>query len=119
MWIKPDADADPNGGIIGWGDFTTATPLSYNAFTLNTLSGVSSDWGGSKLSGTSHLGSMADGNWHHVAVSFDGANQEVQRARMPGSKHVCSLHALVCLSSSFSRVRLHASTLVLFARLPP
>ena len=28
MWIKPDADADPNGGIIGWGDFTTTTPLS-------------------------------------------------------------------------------------------
>ena len=83
MWVQVHAGSDVAGGLIGWGDFSTSTPLSYNALSLDTLSGIKADWGGSILAGQAPGGSMADGAWHHLATVFDGRNQKVISAVTP------------------------------------
>ncbi len=70
-WIKPDSDVVFNGGIVGWGNYGTGNQV--NAFRLQTNDGLwnywwGNDYGQDPLSNGTNL---LDGQWHHVAVSYD------------------------------------------------
>ncbi|KAA2215664.1 LamG-like jellyroll fold domain-containing protein [Chryseobacterium sediminis] len=72
-WIKTIKNSDPTGlgqsVIVDWGTASTGGRFTLNTFTGNTLR---LEVQGSGINGTTALN---DGNWHHVAVTYqNGAN---------------------------------------------
>jgi hypothetical protein len=70
-WIKPDAMGDR--GIIGWGPWGRQSEV--NALRLMGNGQIRHYWWGNDLDVT--VGNLADGQWHHVAATFDGKTRRV------------------------------------------
>jgi hypothetical protein len=74
-WIKPDPGVASNAGIVGWGNY--GTNYEVNAFRLNTVNGLQNYWWSDDLNapGGGYPGfDLLDGEWHHVAVTYDQAS---------------------------------------------
>jgi hypothetical protein len=67
LWIKTSSSVSNQQVIVDWGSITTG-----NRFTLNLINygKIRIEVGGSGFNTTT---SVADGNWHHVAVTYDNA----------------------------------------------
>lgn len=70
-WIKPEVMGDR--GILGWG--TWGTQSSVNALRLMGNGSIRHYWWSNDLD--VNVGNLADGNWHHVAATFDGTTRSV------------------------------------------
>ncbi len=77
-WIRP-SDPTIKNGIAGWGsgtavnNFTTLT----NADSAGLEGGLISDWGGNNLKVAPTGFNLFDGNWHHVACTYDGITRKI------------------------------------------
>jgi len=86
-WVMPDANVG-NGGIVSYGDRSTGR---YQAFRFKGgASGFRAYWWSRDLDAHG-LPSLADGQWHHVATTWDGQTRrilvdfvEVARSEMTG-----------------------------------
>ncbi len=73
-WFKPTAQGDR--GIIGWGSF--GTPRATNALRLiGTANQFRHYWWAADLDSPSSTTNFTDGNWHHVAATYDGTNRRL------------------------------------------
>jgi autotransporter-associated beta strand protein len=70
LWQK-DNGSPANGGFVGWGTPTSGGKA--NNLRFNGSNALLNYWYGNDLN-VSGL-SVKDGNWHHVAVTWDGYNQ--------------------------------------------
>jgi hypothetical protein len=70
-WIKPSGTA--NYGIAGWG--TWGSHNNVNAFRTNGSTQLDNYWWGNDL--IVNVPNLADGNWHHVAATFDGTTRKI------------------------------------------
>jgi hypothetical protein len=70
-WIKPDTHGV--NGIIGWGTWGAGNQV--NALRLDSGNGLVNYWWGNDLRVTP--GNLADGQWHHVAATFDGTTRKI------------------------------------------
>jgi len=72
-WIKPDADALSNAGIVGWGNYGANTQT--NAFRLDPA-GLMNYWWYDDITAP-EAGfpgfNLKDGAWHHVIAMYDQA----------------------------------------------
>lgn len=64
-WIKSTNVATQ--GVVHWGASGT---LSRSSFKVNSGGEIRFEWQGGNMFGTTNI---ADGQWHHVALSYDGA----------------------------------------------
>ena len=71
-WIKPTAAGAK--GIIGWGPWGSGNQT--NAFRLNGSQLVNYWWGNDLNADPSPI-NLLDGNWHHVAATFDGTTRKI------------------------------------------
>jgi hypothetical protein len=70
-WIKPNS-----GGIYaiaGWGKYGTTNQA--NVFRMQDATHLVSYWWANDLTAT--VPNMVDGNWHHVATTFDGTTRRI------------------------------------------
>lgn len=70
-WIKPDVMGDR--GIIGWGPWGSQSQV--NALRLMGNGQIRHYWWSNDLD--VNVGNLADGQWHHVAATFDGKTRKV------------------------------------------
>jgi hypothetical protein len=70
-WIKPSGSG--NYGIAGWGPYGSHN--SVNAFRMNGTTTLINYWWSNDLIVT--VPNLADGNWHHVAATFDGTTRKI------------------------------------------
>lgn len=70
-WIKPNSMGDR--GIIGWGPWGTES--SVNALRLMGSGSIRHYWWANDLD--VNVGNLADGQWHHVAATFDGTTRSL------------------------------------------
>ncbi|MFM8930712.1 MAG: beta strand repeat-containing protein, partial [Gemmataceae bacterium] len=70
-WIKPTTHGV--NGIVGWG--TWGSTNQTNALRLNSNGQIVNYWWNNDLYATP--GNLADGNWHHVAATFDGTYRRI------------------------------------------
>jgi hypothetical protein len=70
-WIKPDSMGDR--GIVGWGPWGAES--SVNALRLMGNGSIRHYWWANDLD--VNTGNLADGQWHHVAATFDGTTRSV------------------------------------------
>jgi len=71
-WVMPDANVG-NGGIVSYGDRSTGR---YQALRFYGASGLHAYWWSRDLS-SPVLPSLADGQWHHVATTWDGQTRRI------------------------------------------
>jgi len=71
-WVMPDGNVG-SGGLVSYGDQTTGR---YQAFRFNGASGFRAYWWGRDLDATG-LPNLADGQWHHVATTWDGQTRRI------------------------------------------
>ncbi len=74
LWEK-DNGSPANGGFVGWG---TGIANQCNNFRLHGANGLNSYWWGANdwiLTGLST--NPKDGNWHHIATTWDGTTSAV------------------------------------------
>ena len=78
-WVKTSANTNSSQRVVvDWGVFSTGT-----RFTLNILNGVARvEVSGGGLNGTSNI---TDGQWHHLAVSFEGASAQPYKVYVDGT----------------------------------
>lgn len=70
-WIKPTTHGDSQ--IVCWG---TGTQYKANFLKLGTGNTITAGWWSADLTAT--LGaSLADGQWHHVATTYDNATRKI------------------------------------------
>ena len=62
-------------GIAGWGTFGTTNEV--NALRIDGSGNIINYWWGPDLIVSSSPVNMADGNWHHVAATFDGTTRKI------------------------------------------
>ena len=69
-WVKTSANTNSSQRVVvDWGVFSTGT-----RFTLNILNGVARvEVSGGGLNGTT---TITDGQWHHLAVTFDNSSSQ-------------------------------------------
>jgi len=73
-WVKPDSNIG-NGGLVSYGDRSTGM---YQAFRFKGgASGFRAYWWGRDLDATGLVTSLADGQWHHIATSWDGQTRRI------------------------------------------
>lgn len=70
-WIKPDSMGDR--GIVGWGPWGNES--SVNALRLMGDGSIRHYWWANDLD--VKTGNLADGQWHHIAATFDGTTRSV------------------------------------------
>lgn len=70
-WVKPDTYG--NRGIAGWGNYGAGNQV--NAFRLGGTDQLVNYWWGADLSVT--VPGLNDGQWHHVAVTYDGSTRKI------------------------------------------
>jgi len=70
-WIKPTVHT--SNGIVGWGNWGTTNQTTDLRLSDNYT--VRNGWYNTELSVTS--GNLADGQWHHVAATFDGTTRKI------------------------------------------
>lgn len=71
LWEKDDGSGN-TGGFVGWGN--SANNLC-NSFRFSGANGLNNYWYGNDWNLTGLGTNLKDGNWHHVAVTWDGAIQ--------------------------------------------
>jgi len=88
LWIKDDGSPG-NGGFCGWGN-NAATEC--NNFRLSGANGLNNYWYGSgndfDLSGLTT--NLKDGQWHHVAVTWDGTTRIIYVDGSPAGSFIRS-----------------------------
>ncbi|MES2566544.1 MAG: LamG-like jellyroll fold domain-containing protein [Bacteroidota bacterium] len=62
-------------GIAGWGSYGNTNQV--NALRIDASGNIVNYWWGSDLVVSSSPVNMADGNWHHVAATFDGTIRKI------------------------------------------
>lgn len=62
-------------GIAGWGTYGTTNQV--NALRLDASGNIINYWWGPDLIVSSSPVNMADGNWHHIAATFDGTTRKI------------------------------------------
>ena len=73
-WLKPAVLGAR--GIVGWGNYGTVRQV--NALRLyNTGNGFSHYWWAADLDATGLATNFLDGNWHHVATTWDGTTRRI------------------------------------------
>jgi uncharacterized repeat protein (TIGR03806 family) len=72
VWEKVDSGCPNNGGFIGWGDNNTSEA---NDFRLNGPNSVDDYWYANDFVVNGLAANPMDGNWHALAVTWDGTNQ--------------------------------------------
>ncbi|TND10219.1 MAG: hypothetical protein FD123_467 [Bacteroidetes bacterium] len=72
LLIKPSA---LNGGFIGWGNYGGTNQI--NAFRFGSPGTLYAYWWGNDLNPSTSPVNLYDGNWHHVATTFDGTTRAV------------------------------------------
>jgi hypothetical protein len=89
-WIRPENTGGPDGAIIGFGDFGTSNKV--NAFKIDKSgTSITNYWWMNDLTVT--ISSIIDGNFHHVAATFDGTTRRLfvdgtlVGSDTPGSSH--------------------------------
>ena len=71
-WIRVNAECAPTGGWISYGDKATGHG---NSFRLDQSDRVHNYWNSRDL--TASTPGVADGQWHHVAGTWDGATRKI------------------------------------------
>jgi hypothetical protein len=72
VWEKIDTGCPNNGGFVGWGVNNTSEG---NNFRLNGPNSVDDYWYNNDFIASSAAVNPMDGNWHAIAVTWDGTNQ--------------------------------------------
>ena len=72
VWEKVDVGCPNNGGFVGWGDNFTSEA---NDFRLNGPNGVDDYWYNNDFVVNGLAVNPMDGNWHALAVTWDGTNE--------------------------------------------
>lgn len=72
MWVKPDNITGANG-LVGWGNWGNTNEV--NAFRFNGPTQLINYWWGNDL--VVNIPFVLDGNWHHVAATFDGTTRKI------------------------------------------
>jgi hypothetical protein len=71
-WVKPNTVSGANG-IVGWGNWGGGNQV--NALRFNGPTQIHNYWWGNDLVVT--IPNALDGNWHHVAATFDGTTRSI------------------------------------------
>ena len=71
-WVKPNTVWGANG-IVGWGSWGSGNQV--NALRFNGPTQLINYWWGNDLYVT--IPNALDGNWHHVAATFDGTTRSI------------------------------------------
>jgi hypothetical protein len=89
VWIKPDAMGDQC--ILGWGD-----PANNNSANLLNLTptGIRNSWDQRNTAPVAKQ-KLDDGEWHHVAATFDGETRRVYIDGEPGAEDTPPQHAVL------------------------
>ncbi len=88
--IKPNTLG--NLGIVGWGNYGTGGAV--NALRLDASGNIVNYWWGPDLVVSSSPINLIDGNWHHIAATFDGTTRFIfidgilKGSDTPGSAHI-------------------------------
>lgn len=72
LWVKPTILAG-SSGLVGWGNWGSSHQV--NSFRFNGSTELRNDWWGNDLSVS--IPNVLDGNWHHVAVSYNGSTRSI------------------------------------------
>ncbi|HEY3861253.1 MAG TPA: LamG-like jellyroll fold domain-containing protein [Verrucomicrobiae bacterium] len=72
VWEKVDAGCPNNGGFVGWGVNNTSEG---NNFRLNGANSVDDYWYSNDFIANGLAVNPMDGNWHALAVTWDGTNE--------------------------------------------
>jgi hypothetical protein len=72
VWEKIDTGCPNNGGFVGWGVNNTSEA---NDFRLNGPNSVDDYWYANDFVVSGLATNPMDGNWHAIAVTWDGTNQ--------------------------------------------
>lgn len=70
-WFKPDVTG--TRGIIGWGNYGVTNQV--NALRLHSTNGFAHYWWANDLVVGNSGVDLLDGNWHHIAATFDGTTR--------------------------------------------
>ncbi|MCW3078518.1 MAG: hypothetical protein JWO32_3127, partial [Bacteroidetes bacterium] len=62
-------------GIVGWGNYGTVNQV--NALRLDPSGNIVNYWWGADLTVSPSPINLVDGNWHHVAATFDGTTRSI------------------------------------------
>ena len=73
-WIQP-LGSPANLGIIGWGNWGNTNQV--NALRLDGVGGIYNYWWGHDLYASPSGFNLFDGNWHHVAATYDGTTRAI------------------------------------------
>lgn len=71
LWEKDDGSG-ANGGFVGWG---ASVKNQCNSLRLAGANALNNYWYGNDWNLTGLSTNPKDGNWHHIAVTWDGATQ--------------------------------------------
>jgi len=71
-WVKPNTVSGANG-IVGWGNWGGGNQV--NALRFNGPTQIINYWWGNDL--VVNIQNALDGNWHHVAATFDGTTRAI------------------------------------------
>jgi len=71
-WVKPNTVSGANG-IVGWGNWGGGNQV--NALRFNGPTQIHNYWWGNDL--VVSIPNALDGNWHHVAATFDGTTRSI------------------------------------------
>ena len=75
FWFKPDAGCPNNAGFIGWGSQSTSQG---NFLRIDSSTNkIDNYWWFSDLIGTATGSNFFNGNFYHVAATFDGTNRAI------------------------------------------
>ena len=75
LWFKPDTGCSTSAGLVGWGINQTNQG---NFLKINGSNNkLNNYWGNNDFVGTLSGGNLFNGNWYHVATTFDGTNRAI------------------------------------------
>ena len=90
-WIQP-TNVNATSGIVGWGNYGGGNQV--NAFRTTTQGGLDNYWWGNDLVVSPTDFNLYDGNWHHIAATYDGTTRSIyvdgilKASDMPGTNGV-------------------------------
>jgi len=111
-WIKPWRRGAWTGGIVGWGQYGRRSAV--NAFRISGRDSLRNYYWGNVLHATAHQirrrgRRLHDGNYHHVAATFDGWYQRiwvdfrVVRARRTNGPYALVYKRNFCVGKTYGR----------------
>ena len=79
FWLKPDANCNDAAKIFFLGTGTTGNALAIRLNNSTTAGLMVTAWGGNQ---TPAIGTLRDGAWHHIAVTYSGSPQGSPNMRL-------------------------------------